>query len=162
MPDDIANEVKELAELFRKKKLTLSLAESCTGGKIAALITTLPGASDFFTGSAVTYSNESKEKILCVPPQAIASSGAVSADTAIKMAEGARAAFGSDIAAAATGIAGPGGGTEQKPVGTVFAAVTNGKRGRCEGYLLKGSREEIRDAVAKRVIKMLMNLVGEM
>jgi len=152
--------VRELAELLLSNKYTMALAESCTGGKIAAMFTDIPGASEFFLGCAVTYSNGSKEKLLKVPHRILERHGAVSAETAKKMAEGARDAFGSDIAAAATGIAGPGGGTPEKPVGTVYIAAVRGKIMKCEKLELNGSRDDIRNAAAESVIRLLIETVG--
>jgi len=161
MSEDIHSKVKELAGSLSKKGLTLSLAESCTGGKIASLITDLPGASAFFKGSAVVYSNEAKQTQLNVSEDTIKEHGAVSLDTAMEMAKGAREAFASSIAASATGIAGPDGGTEDKPVGTVFIAVADGGSGKCRELKLNGTREEIRNKTVKAVIEMLISVVAE-
>lgn len=152
---------EELAAILSEKGLTLSLAESCTGGMIASAVIDIPGASSFFKGSAVTYSNESKEDLLNVPSGILIAHGAVSAETAEAMAAGAREIFGSDLAASATGIAGPGGGTDQKPIGTVFVAVTDGIRTECRRLLLKGSRDDIREGTAYNVIIMLRDLAGD-
>ena len=123
--------LKQLAEKLvaeaSLKGLTVSLAESCTGGMIASSLTDIPGASGVFLGSAVTYSNEAKIKILGVDAGTIAEHGAVSALCAEKMAEGARRIFGSDVALSVTGIAGPSGGTPEKPVGTVWIAVASAR-----------------------------------
>ena len=159
MSDDLQNKVMELAELFLSKGLTLSLAESCTGGRVASMITDLPGASAFFKGSAVVYSNEAKQEQLNVSAETIKEYGAVSIDTAIEMARGARVAFGSNIAASSTGIAGPDGGTEAKPVGTVFIAVADGGGGKCRELRLNGTRDEIRNKTAKAVIDILIDVV---
>ena len=113
---------------MKEKGLTLSAAESCTGGLIGATLTEVPGASSVFLGSAVTYSNESKERILGVKHQTLIDNGAVSSETAGEMAKGAVEAYGSDYAVAVTGIAGPAGGTETKPVGLVYIAVADGPR----------------------------------
>ena len=162
MSDDVQRCLERLVELLIRKKLTLSLAESCTGGKVASMMTDIPGASEFFLGSAVTYSNASKEKLLNVSHTTIIENGAVSLETAEGMAKGARELFGTDIAAAATGIAGPGGGTDLKPIGTVFIAVTNGERTDHRGLILKGSRDDIRRGTARGMICMALDMVGEM
>lgn len=133
-----------VAALFRKKGITLSLAESCTGGLIAAKITDLPGSSAYFREGAVTYSNEAKIRLLGVAPELLAQEGAVSAATARAMARGMRTASGSDIALAVTGIAGPEGGTEEKPVGTVFVALAGHLDCTAKQYRFSGSRERIR------------------
>jgi PncC family amidohydrolase len=109
--------------LLRAKKLRLALAESCTGGHISDLITNTPGASDVFLESCVTYSNEAKIARLGVSPDTLIKYGAVSHQTAREMAEGIRKTSGADIGAAITGIAGPGGGTREKPVGLVYMAI---------------------------------------
>ena len=106
-----------------ERHLTLSTAESCTGGLIASTITDVPGSSEYFLGGVVTYSNPAKRQLLDVPEKSLAQFGAVSAPVAIAMAQGARRLLGADIAVAATGIAGPGGGTLTKPVGLVYVAL---------------------------------------
>ena len=110
-------------QLLRKKRATLSTAESCTGGNIAQLITSIAGSSDYFKGSIVAYSNEIKEQFVGVPHQVLADFGAVSEQTVKAMAEGIRNRFSTDYAIAVSGIAGPGGGTAEKPVGTTWIAV---------------------------------------
>jgi nicotinamide-nucleotide amidase len=112
-----------VGQLLRNKGMTLSTAESCTGGNIAQLITSIAGSSDYFKGSVVAYSNEIKEKFLGVPHQLLVEHGAVSEQTVIAMAEGIRTRFVTDFAIAVSGIAGPGGGKEEKPVGTTWIAV---------------------------------------
>ena len=117
-----------LVKTLAKKNLTVATAESCTGGSIAARFTAIPGASAYFLCGVVAYSNESKSNLLGVDPETIACRGAVSEEVARQMAEGARRTAGADYAVATTGIAGPAGGTEQKPVGTVWMAVAGPHR----------------------------------
>lgn len=112
-----------VGQLLRDKGMTLSTAESCTGGNIAQLITSIAGSSDYFKGSIVAYSNEIKENLLGVPHQVLVEHGAVSEQTVIAMAEGIRNRFATDYAISVSGIAGPGGGTPEKPVGTTWIAV---------------------------------------
>jgi nicotinamide-nucleotide amidase len=112
-----------VGQLLRIKGMTLSTAESCTGGNIAQLITSIAGSSDYFKGSIVAYSNEIKEQFLGVPHHVLIEYGAVSEQTVIAMAEGIRTRFDTDFAIAVSGIAGPGGGTAEKPVGTTWIAV---------------------------------------
>lgn len=123
------HEKEELEEvigrMLREQGLTLGTAESCTGGYIAHRITSIPGSSDYFLGSAVTYTNELKMKLLGVKTETLEQYGAVSEHTVIEMAQGALPLLGVDIAIAASGIAGPGGGTPEKPVGLVWIAVGN-------------------------------------
>jgi nicotinamide-nucleotide amidase len=109
--------------LLRERKQTLALAESCTGGCLAHRLTNVPGASRVFQGAVVAYGNAAKRKFLGVRARALAAHGAVSEVIARQMAEGARKRFGADFALGITGIAGPGGGTKHKPVGTVFIAL---------------------------------------
>jgi nicotinamide-nucleotide amidase len=112
-----------VGRLLREKGKTLSTAESCTGGNIAQLITSIAGSSDYFKGSIVAYSNEIKEKFLDVPHQTLVDYGAVSEQTVLAMAEGIKKRFGTDYSIAVSGIAGPGGGTAEKPTGTTWIAI---------------------------------------
>ena len=107
-------------EAMRAATLTIALAESCTGGLLASTLTDVAGSSDYVVGGVVSYSNQAKMQLLGVSPATLADHGAVSAETAAEMAQGARRLFGCDIAIAITGIAGPGGGTAAKPVGLVY------------------------------------------
>lgn len=109
-----------LGEALRARGLTLALAESCTGGLIGSLITDVVGSSDYFLGSAVCYAYSAKEAILGVRHETLLAHGAVSAETAAEMAQGARRVYGADIAASVTGIAGPGGGAPDKPTGLTY------------------------------------------
>lgn len=133
-----------LASLFRSSGTTLALAESCTGGMIAARITAVAGSSAYFLEGAVTYSNQAKSRMLEVPPELIETHGAVSAEVACAMALGARRASGSDLALAVTGIAGPDGGTPEKPVGTVYLALADDASVRALRYLFPWDRERVR------------------
>ena len=142
----------ELLEILNSKGMKMSLAESCTGGMIGEVITSVPGSSSCFLGSAVTYSNESKERLLGVKHETLLAHGAVSRETAIEMAFGSLEAFGSDVAGSVTGIAGPGGETEEKPVGTVHMCITDGLRKASFQYTFKGDREEIRRQTADALI----------
>ncbi|AND68720.1 competence damage-inducible protein A [Dyella thiooxydans] len=111
---------EEVAGLMRERKLMLVTAESCTGGFIAKVLTDLPGSSAWFDAGVVTYSYEAKEALLGVNPRTLERTGAVSEETVLEMVSGALARFGAGAAVAVTGIAGPSGGTEEKPVGTVW------------------------------------------
>ena len=134
--------------LLQSKGQTLALAESCTGGLVAELLTTHSGASAVFRGGAVTYSNESKIALLGVPAVLLARFGAVSAEVARAMAEGARLVFNSDLALALTGIAGPTGGSEEKPVGLVHLAVASAAGVSERRAVFTGNREQIRRRAA--------------
>ncbi len=147
----------EAVDALRRANLRLATAESCTGGLIAKLITDIPGASDVFVGSVVSYSNDVKSSLLGVPEDVLRERGAVSRETALYMADGARRACHADIAVSTTGIAGPGGGTKEKPVGTVWVAVSCEKRR--EAHLLAhtedAGREAIRLATAEYVLRLI-------
>ena len=112
-----------IGNLLREKNLTVSTADSCTGGSIAAKLTSVPGSSDYFKGGIVAYSNEIKESLLGVSPETLKKQGAVSEETVIEMVKGSMKALKTDCAVSTSGIAGPGGGTKEKPVGTVWIAA---------------------------------------
>jgi nicotinamide-nucleotide amidase len=112
-----------LGERLRSSGKTLAVAESCTGGLLAGAVTSIPGSSDYFVGGIVAYRNAVKTDALGVPPRLIESRGAVSGEVAIAMAEGALERFSADVSIATTGVAGPGGGSREKPRGTVWVAV---------------------------------------
>lgn len=114
---------EKLGNLLKIRKLSLSTAESCTGGGVAALITSVPGSSRYFKGGIVAYSNEVKEVLLHVQPTTLKHCGAVSRETVCEMAKGVMEVMQTDCAIATSGIAGPGGGTKEKPVGTIWIAV---------------------------------------
>lgn len=114
---------EEIGKLLIANNLSLSTAESCTGGGVAALITSVPGSSGYFKGGIVAYDNEVKKNLLGVSPETLSAYGAVSRETVIEMAKGAMDRLKTDCAIATSGIAGPGGGTLEKPVGTVWIAV---------------------------------------
>lgn len=152
-------DISVISDYMRAKGLKLSLAESCTGGLISQMITSRPGASEFFMGCAVTYSNEAKENILGVSHKTLLAHGAVSEETAKEMAKGSRKVFGSDIAAAVTGIAGPGGATDEKPVGLVCIAVTDGKDTVSSINRFSGDRDEVRASSAAGVLRDILKLL---
>lgn len=139
------------------KGRTLCCAESCTGGMIGETVTSIPGSSSFFVGSAVTYSNEAKMRLLEVPFGILMQYGAVSEQTAACMAKGARKLFSADIAVAVTGIAGPGGATDTKPVGLVYIAVYDGKDLKVKENHFKGSREDVR----RQTVDIALEMVAE-
>jgi len=134
---------------------TVSTAESCSGGLIAHRITNVPGASVPFLGGLVAYSNGVKRDFLQVPEETLALYGAVSQQVALAMAEGARRQFGSDYAVAVTGIAGPGGGTEEKPVGLVHMAVARAGATEAARHEFAGDREAIKQQTAEVALAFL-------
>lgn len=146
----------ELIQNFRSKKLTMSFAESCTGGRLSALITELAGVSDVFLGSVVSYSNEAKVNLLGVRREALETEGAVSELVAGQMAQGVREKLKSEWSVAITGIAGPSGGTSAKPVGTVCLAVSGPQFVATQRKLFSGSRIEIQNQSAESAMKFLL------
>lgn len=142
-------------EIFREKGLSLALAESCTGGMIAETITNVAGASDIFYGSAVTYVNSAKEHILGVARETLEKHGAVSSECAEEMACGARRVYGADIAMSVTGIAGPGGGSEAKPVGTVWFGLATKDGAETFRRRFDGDRAAVRRQTVEEVLRRL-------
>jgi PncC family amidohydrolase len=145
----------EIVRLLTGRKLTLALAESCTGGCIANQITNVPGASEIFLGGIVAYGNDAKKKFLGVRPKTLRQRGAVSEAVAREMAEGARKKFGADFAIAVTGIAGPSGGTKAKPVGTVFIALAAKSGTVVSRRLNPFGREKFKEMTARQALETL-------
>lgn len=137
------------------KGYTLATAESCTGGLVAKRITDVPGSSAFFLEGHVTYSNASKTRMLGVPDSLIAEHGAVSAEVAEAMALGVKEVSGATIGVATTGIAGPGGGSEEKPVGLVYIAIADDVQAEAKPYTLFGSRSEIRERASQIALDLI-------
>ena len=144
-----------LVELLTRKKLTLAVAESCTGGLLANRITNVPGSSVVFLAGYVCYSNEAKVEILGVEPKLIEKHGAVSEEVARTMAEGARKRGRSTYALATTGIAGPNGGTKEKPVGTVYVALADASETKVKRLFFPSDRETFKQLVAQVAFEML-------
>lgn len=142
-------------EIFREKGLSLALAESCTGGMIAETITNVAGASDIFYGSAVTYVNSAKEHILGVARETLEKHGAVSSECAEEMACGARSVYGADVAMSVTGIAGPGGGSAAKPVGTVWFGLAAKDDAETFRRRFDGDRAAVRRQTVEEVLRRL-------
>jgi PncC family amidohydrolase len=134
---------------------TLSIAESCTGGLLGAALTAVPGASDVFCGGVIAYHDAAKRELLGVPPETIANRGAVSEPTARQMAEGIRSRTASNWSIAVTGVAGPGGGTEEKPVGTVWIAVDGPVPG-AHCFRFEGDRESVREQTVQAALDLLV------
>jgi len=142
-------------EAVRRRRGHLAIAESCTGGLLGARLTAVPGASDVFIGGVVAYADRIKSELLAVPEEVLASHGAVSEETVRAMAVGAQRAFLADCAAAVTGIAGPDGGTPEKPVGTVWLAAAVGANLRAVKRVFPGDRGEIRARAAQAGLDLL-------
>ena len=154
----------ELAIVLGKKLLeqhkTLAFAESCTGGLASSRVTDIAGSSEYLVGSAVTYTNEAKHKLLDVQETTLTSYGAVSEQTACEMAQGVRKLFGSDFGVGITGNAGPG-GSEGKPVGSVYIAVATGEEVYCKEYLFTSNRIENKLRIALTAISMVIDKLSE-
>ncbi|MGH9316911.1 MAG: competence/damage-inducible protein A [Thermoanaerobaculia bacterium] len=145
-----------LGRLLKEQGKTLAVAESCTGGMVSTLLTDAPGSSDYFVGSVVSYANSSKRDLLSVSKETLALHGAVSEEAAREMARGARERFGTDLAAAVTGIAGPDGGTPEKPVGTVYFAVADrDNREIAKKRSFVGDRAVVRRAASLHALELL-------
>lgn len=161
----VACEDKTLAaiagDMLRERGLTLATAESCTGGNVAHAITAIAGSSDYFSGSVVAYSNAVKHEVLAVKKEVLAEHGAVSEPTVKAMCEGISYLMNTDCAIATSGIAGPGGGTPEKPVGTVWTAVKCGDRVECECYHLPGTRDRVIDRATNNVLCHLIKMLRQ-
>jgi nicotinamide-nucleotide amidase len=154
--------IEELVlEACRSRGLTLATAESCTGGLVAARLTSVPGSSDVVLGGVVSYANAVKESELGVPASMLETYGAVSAETATAMARGARARLGADVAVSVTGIAGPGGGTPEKPVGLVYLCASGRDGERSRDFVVTGDRETVRRRATVAALHLVHALVTE-
>ena len=142
-----------------EKGYTITTAESCTGGLISASIVNVPGASSVFHQGFVTYANEAKHKELGVKNKTLKKYGAVSKQTAKQMAKGAAKHAGADVAVAVTGIAGPGGGTEEKPVGTVYIGCYVGGEVVVKHYQFQGTRKQIRGLTVKNALALVYRCI---
>lgn len=149
---------EKIGNLLKAKHLTVSTAESCTGGSIAALLTSIPGSSDYVNGGIVAYSNEVKMNLLGVSNETLATHGAVSQETVTEMVKGAMKTLKTDCAVATSGIAGPGGGTPDKPVGTVWIAAA------CKNEIISMKQEgdEGRSGNVQKAVKNALSLLGEL
>ncbi len=148
-----------LQALCLERGLDLVTAESCTGGLVAKLITDVPGSSGYFRGGIVAYADQTKELLLGVPAELIDAHGAVSAQVARAMANGASARTGAALAVAVTGVSGPGGGTAAKPVGLTYVAVAHAGGVEVRRHLWTGDRTENREATARAALELLLECV---
>jgi nicotinamide-nucleotide amidase len=148
-------------DLCREQRLTLATAESCTGGLVAARLTAVPGSSDVFRGGIVAYANEVKARELGVPEDVLERHGAVSAEAAEAMAAGARERLGVDVAVSVTGVAGPGGGTPEKPVGLVFLHAAGPDRSSARRLDFPGDREAIRGRATAAALHLVRTLLSQ-
>lgn len=156
MRDETLRLAAELVRRLHSQGMTVSTAESCTGGMAARYLTAVPGASNVFALGVVAYANRIKEQELGVSPDTLARDGAVSEPTAREMADGIRKKAGAFLGLSSTGIAGPGGGTPDTPVGTVYIATRTESGGSCERLVLSGNREEIREETTRRLFRLAL------
>ncbi|NLZ38394.1 MAG: competence/damage-inducible protein A [Firmicutes bacterium] len=144
-----------VSTLLLKNKMTIAVAESCTGGYLAHTLTNIPGSSQYFLQGLVTYSNEAKIKMLGIEPNLIAEHGAVSEAVALAMAQNVRIKAESDIGVGITGLAGPSGGTREKPVGLVFVGLATAVRQKCQKFIFTGNRENIKERAVLNALNMV-------
>ena len=153
----------QVGNLLRERGLKLALAESCTGGLIGDRITNTPGSSDYFVGGVVAYAYSAKADLLGVSWDTLNSKGAVSQETVLEMARGARRVFGADIAVSISGIAGPGGGTADKPVGTTWVGLVAPDGEWAKRFQFSGIREQNKASAADAALQMLLDyLLGNL
>lgn len=151
--------VYEIAELLISRGWTLSTAESCTGGGIGHALTAMPGSSNWFEGGVICYANGVKSRLLDVPEVILNKYGAVSEQVAVNMAQGVRKLLGTDISVAVTGVAGPDGGTPEKPVGTVWIAWSTGQETAARQFHLDGDRDQIREQTVFQALQGILTLL---
>lgn len=152
--------VKEISKILIGRGLTLSIVESATGGLLSHSITNYAGCSAYYLGSVTSYSNEVKEKIICVSARTLEEKGAVSEEVALQMADGGRKLFGASVCIADTGIAGPGGATENKPLGLFYIGLSKSDGTEVKKYIFEGTREEIKQKAALEALKLLLNYLN--
>ena len=152
----------EIIDILRDRKLTLGTVESATGGLIAHLLTGIPGSSDVFRGSIVSYSNEIKMNLVSVKKSTLAKYGAVSSQVAAEMAAGGRKTLGVDICVADTGIAGPGGATAGKPVGLFYLGLSTKKGTVTKKHLFSGSRDENKQQAAQEALLWVRDYLNKL
>lgn len=146
---------ERLVALLNARGLVCATAESCTGGGVGSAITSVPGSSSVFAGGVISYANEVKRDVLGVPETILAEKGAVSSECAAAMAGGVRKLLNADVAVSLTGIAGPGGGSEEKPVGLVWFGIATADGVRTERAIFPGNRAQVRSAAVAHALGML-------
>lgn len=159
MEYDLSSLAAKLVTALSAKGLTCATAESCTGGGVGSAITSVAGSSAVFLGGVISYSNEVKADVLGVSRDSLASVGAVSSEVAAQMATGARRVIGSDLAVSLTGIAGPGGGSAEKPVGLVWFGLATSKGVTTQSSIFPGDRAAIRSAAIAHALGLLLSAV---
>jgi PncC family amidohydrolase len=158
---ELTQSAEEVLALARERRLKLAVAESCTGGLVGHLLTEIAGSSDVFVGGVISYSDGVKTAVLDVPGEALERHGAVSAQVAVAMAEGARRRLGADIALAVTGIAGPSGGSAAKPVGLTYVAVADAGGHDVRRYQWQGDRSANKLASAQAALELALERLAE-
>ena len=158
--DSLVGLAERLQDVCLRRGMTVAVAESCTGGLVADALTDVPGSSGYFLGGIVSYADAAKERLLGVSPEVLAAHGAVSAQVARAMAEGVRARFEAAIAASVTGIAGPDGGSEAKPVGLTYVAVADEGGVDVRRFQWSGDRIANKESSAEAVLELLVERVG--
>lgn len=148
---------EKLVSTLTEKKMTCATAESCTGGGVGYAITGVPGSSAVFMGGIISYDNSVKRGILGVPEDVLATKGAVSSECAAAMADGARRQLKTDLAVSLTGIAGPGGGSTEKPVGLVWFGLASASGITTEKMVFPGDRDAVRSAAIEHALKLLLS-----
>ncbi len=152
----------QVGALLRRHGWRLAVAESCTGGLIGHRVTNIPGSSTYYVGSVIAYAYEAKVRLLGITWQTLEKYGAVSGETAIEMARGVRIALAADVGLSVTDIAGPGGGTPDKPVGTVWAGLSTPYDERAEHYLWNGDRIKNKELSAEAALQLLVDYMNEL
>jgi len=160
IPTPLCDLSAALLDIARRQHIWLASAESCTGGRIGAALTAIPGSSDCYAGGVVAYKNSAKERLLNVPSELLAMHGAVSAPVARAMAEGARLALQADWAVATTGIAGPGGGSGEKPVGLVWIAIAGPSSTWDFKNIFTGDRNAVQSASVYQALRLLKRIIN--
>lgn len=159
----MSNELQiQVGDLMKERKLTLALAESCTGGLLGSRITDVPGSSEYFPGGVVAYAYEAKVELLGVSWDTLNAKGAVSREAALEMARGVRQRLNADIALSVSGIAGPGGGTPEKPVGTTWIGLVTEETERAELFQFSGDREQNKLSAVEAALRLLLHYLQEM
>jgi len=160
MEHDLQTLSARIGKALADRPLTVSTAESCTGGLLSHILTGVSGSSQYFIGGVVAYSNQIKEKVLGVRNKTLLEHGAVSEATAREMASGIRERFNTDIGLSTTGVAGPTGGTPSKPVGLVWIGISTHKATRAFEYHFEGSRDEVKVSTVSEVLTRLLELLN--
>lgn len=155
----MARIINQIHRFLIKRQKTVAVAESCTGGLVSNLLTQISGSSQYFILGVVVYSNKAKQSLLKIPRSLIAKNGAVSADVALYMAGNIRKIANADFGIGITGVAGPTGGTPQKPIGTVFIAIKSKNKKICKKFHFRGNRLKIREIATLKALELLKMLL---